>query len=68
MQKPFLADRALFIDQDTVHHRNLAGRSAEAQRCDPRPHLYGFAERVAMALSAVSVAAMVIARSFLVLK
>ena len=37
MQEPLLGDPALLLDEDAVHHRDLAGRAAEAQRRNPHP-------------------------------
>ena len=42
MQEPRLADPALLFDQDAVHHRDLAGWAAEAQR----GHAYPDPERL----------------------
>ena len=45
MQEPALADPALLLDQNAVHHRDLPGRPAEAERGDLRPDPYGLTER-----------------------
>ena len=37
VQKPLLRDPALLLDQDAVHHGDLPGGTAEAQRRDPHP-------------------------------
>ena len=37
VQEPLLRDPALLLDQDAVHHGDLAGGTAEAQRRDPHP-------------------------------
>ena len=37
VQEPRLADPALLVDEDAVHHRDLPGRAAEGQRRDPQP-------------------------------
>ena len=37
VQKPLLGDPALLLDQDAVHHRDLPGGAAEAQRRDAHP-------------------------------
>lgn len=34
MQEAFLTDPLLFINQHAVHHRDLAGRTAEGQKAD----------------------------------
>ena len=49
VQEPVLADPALLLDQDTVHHGDLPGRPAEAERGDLRPHAHRCAERDAVA-------------------
>src|SRR3546814_3977176 len=38
VEESFLTNPAFFVDQDAVHHRDLPGGAAEAQRCDPRPN------------------------------
>ena len=37
VQEPRLADPALLLDQDAVHHRDLPGGAAERESRDPRP-------------------------------
>src|SRR3546814_9880962 len=37
VEEPLLADPALLLDQDAMHHRYLARRSAEAEQRDPDP-------------------------------
>ena len=37
MQEAPLGDPALLLDHDAMHHRDLAGRAAEAQERDPQP-------------------------------
>ena len=49
VQKPALADPFLLVDDDPVHHRDLARRSAERQRGDPQPDPERLAERDAVA-------------------
>ena len=44
VQEARLADPALFLDDDAVHHRDLPGRAAEAERRDPQPDSEGVAE------------------------
>ena len=44
VEEAVLADPALLLDQDAVHHRDLAGRSAKTQQRDARPAAQGFAE------------------------
>ena len=44
LQEAMLADPFLLFDDDAVHDRDLAGRSAEGKCRDPRPHLHGFDE------------------------
>ena len=50
LQETLLADPLLLLDDDAVHHRDLAGRAAEGQRGDARPHLHRLAERNAVIL------------------
>ena len=50
VQEPLLADPTLLLDQDAVHHRDLPGRTAEAQRRDPRPDPHRLGKRHALAL------------------
>ena len=45
MQEPVLADPALLLHQDTVHHRDLAGGAAKGERGDPGPDAHRVAER-----------------------
>src|SRR5260370_18929734 len=54
MQEPGLADPALFLDENTVHHRDLTGRPAKAQGRDTDPDPEGLAERDAMAVVRVN--------------
>ena len=56
VQEPAVADPALLLDQDAVHHGDLAGRPAEAERGDLRPHAHRFAERDAVAGRRLNVA------------
>ena len=44
MQKPALGDPVLFLDQDAVHHRDLARGPAETQQGDPQPDPERFTE------------------------
>jgi len=37
MQEPVLADPALLLDDDAVHHSDLTGRAAKAQKRDTQP-------------------------------
>ena len=39
VQEPLLADPALLVDQLVLHHRDLAGRSAEGLQRDGEPRL-----------------------------
>jgi hypothetical protein len=48
VQEPRLADPALLLDEDAVHHRDLPGGTAEAERRDLRPDPDGLAEGHAM--------------------
>ena len=48
VQEAVLADPALFLDQNSVHHGDLAGRPAEAQRGDAKPDPHGVGEHDAM--------------------
>jgi len=48
VQKPRLADPFLLVDDDTVHHRDLPGRAAKAERGDPQPDAQRLAERDAV--------------------
>ena len=48
VQEAALADPALLLDEDAVHHRDLAGRPAEAQRGDARPDPHRLGERDAV--------------------
>ena len=48
VQEAPLAEPALLLDQDAVHHRDLAGRAAEAQRGDPQPDPHRLGERDAV--------------------
>ena len=36
------------LDQDSMHDRDLSGGAAEAEACDPQPHLHGIPERDAV--------------------
>ncbi len=45
VQEPGLADPPLLVDQDAVHHRDLAGRSAETEQRDPKPDAECLTER-----------------------
>ena len=45
MQEALLADPALLLDEDAVHHRDLPGRAAEAVERDARPGPQRLAER-----------------------
>ena len=38
VQKPLLADPALLVDKDAVHHGNLPGRTAERQHGEAPPN------------------------------
>ena len=40
-----LADPALLLHQDAVHHRDLPGRAAERERRDAQPHPESLAKR-----------------------
>ncbi|MFD2427180.1 hypothetical protein ACFSUK_01540 [Sphingobium scionense] len=44
MEEPLLADPALLLDQDAMHHRYLARRSAEAEQRDPDPDAHRLAK------------------------
>ena len=44
VQKPLFAEPFLFLDQNAVHHRDLACRPAKAQEPDPRPDLCSLGE------------------------
>ena len=48
MQEPLFRDPALLLDQDAMHHRDLAGGAAEAQRRDPHPRPERLAQAHAM--------------------
>jgi len=48
LQEAVLADPPLLLDDDAMHHRDLAGRAAEGERRDTGPHFHGFAEGNAM--------------------
>ena len=48
VKKPGVSDPAYLLDQDSVHHRDLPRRAAEAQRRDLDPHPEGLAEGNAM--------------------
>ena len=48
LQETLVADPLLLLDDDAVHDRDLAGRAAERQGGDTRPHLHGLAERHAV--------------------
>ena len=41
MKESVLRDPVLLLDQNPVHHRDLASRSAEAEHCDTEPDLEG---------------------------
>src|SRR3546814_13608353 len=43
VEEPLLADPALLLDQDAMHHRYLARRSAEAEQRDPDPDAHRLA-------------------------
>ena len=45
MQEPRLVEPALFVDEDAVHQRDLAGRPAERQQPDPGEDARRLAER-----------------------
>ena len=51
LQEAVLADPPLLLDDDAMHHRDLAGRSTERKRRDPRPHAHRLAEGNAVALA-----------------
>jgi hypothetical protein len=55
VQKPGLADPALLLDQDAVHHGDLPGRPAKGQKRDARPHPHGLAERDSVRLRGAGV-------------
>ena len=44
VEEPGFADPALLLDQDAMHHRDLAGGAAEAERSDAYPDPRRFAE------------------------
>ena len=44
LQEALLADPFLFLDDDAMHHRDLAGRPAEREGGDARPYLHRFGE------------------------
>ena len=44
VQEARLVDPLLFVDQDAMHHGDLAGRPAEIDAADLQPDLEGFAE------------------------
>ncbi|MGX1293435.1 hypothetical protein AB7M75_003343 [Bradyrhizobium ottawaense] len=44
MQEAAFGDPFLLLDQDAVHHRDLARRPAEAQAGDAEPDAKGFTE------------------------
>ena len=48
LQEALLADPLLLLDDDAMHHRDLAGRAAEGERGDARPDLHRLAEGNAM--------------------
>ncbi|MCY1235517.1 hypothetical protein D9M72_481360 [compost metagenome] len=50
MQEAMLADPALLIDKDAMHHRDLSGRATEAEGRNACPNPDGFAKRDAVAL------------------
>ena len=50
LQEALLADPLLLLDDDAVHHRDLAGRTAEGECGDARPDLHRLAERHAVIL------------------
>ncbi len=52
VQEPVLAEPALLLDEDAMHHGDLPGRPAEGERGDPRPHPYGLGEGDAVRWSA----------------
>jgi hypothetical protein len=45
MQKARLGNPAFLIDQDAMHHRDLAGRTTEAEQCDAQPDAERLAQR-----------------------
>ena len=45
VQEPALGDPALLVDEDAVHHRDLAGRPAEREHGDAQPHPERLAKR-----------------------
>ncbi|CAA0299536.1 hypothetical protein ALT721_1540052 [Alteromonas alvinellae] len=51
VQEAALTDPLLFIHQNTVHHRDLAGGTAKAQDGDPQPDTHGLPEGDVMAES-----------------
>ena len=44
VQEPRFADPSLLLDEDAVHHRDLAGRTPEAQRGNAAPHTDGLTQ------------------------
>ena len=48
LQEAVLADPPLLLDDDAMHHRDLARRAAEGKRRDAGPYFHGLAERHAM--------------------
>ncbi len=48
MQESAFRNPVLFLDQDAMHHRDLAGGAAEAEQCDAQPHPKCFGERNAV--------------------
>ena len=44
LQETLLADPLLLLDDDAMHHGDLAGRSAEGECRDTGPHFHGFGE------------------------
>jgi hypothetical protein len=44
MQEPPFGNPVFLLNENAVHHRDLAGRAAETQYGDPQPDPEGFAE------------------------
>ena len=48
MQETRLPNPSLLLDEDAVHHGDLSGRAAEAQRGDAQPDPHGLVQRNTM--------------------
>src|SRR3984893_5918494 len=48
VQESCFRNPVFLLDEDSMHHRDLSGGAAEAEACDPQPHLHTSSERDAV--------------------